>query len=87
MSAIKEARQVRNEMTQTATYQAAVNEAVQQQMNLIERAIADGRTHVVFSVPRAYETEVKRLFIEKGYTFLPTGYYGGVWQQSEDIYW
>lgn len=34
-----------------------------------------------------YSDEVKKRFIEAGYRIKPTGYIGGVWQLTEDIYW
>jgi hypothetical protein len=34
-----------------------------------------------------YSDMIKKRFIEAGYCIKPTGYIGGVWQLSEDIYW
>lgn len=33
------------------------------------------------------EFEVKEHFRKQGYKFRPTGYSGGVWQHTEDMYW
>lgn len=34
-----------------------------------------------------YEDEVREKFRAAGYIVRPTGYIGGVWQQTEDICW
>lgn len=34
-----------------------------------------------------YKDEVREIFIDAGYKIKPTGYIGGVWQDSEDIMW
>ena len=34
-----------------------------------------------------YEDEIRKKFRAAGYTIKPTGYIGGVWQQTEDICW
>lgn len=34
-----------------------------------------------------YSDEIKKRFTNAGYRVKPTGYIGGVWQLSEDIYW
>lgn len=36
---------------------------------------------------RDYRDEVKAAFVKAGYIIKPTGYIGGVWQNSEDICW
>lgn len=84
---IKPASEVRNEMIQTDTYKTAVEKAVGYVVQSIENAKSMGRTHTCFSVRPAYEQEIKRMFLDKGYSFRPTGYCGGVWQLSEDICW
>lgn len=84
---IRSASEVRSEMLETESYQQAVAEEVSSVMNCIERAKSNGRTHTCFSVSQMYEREIKRMFLDKGYSFKPTGYCGGVWQLSEDICW
>jgi len=84
---IKPAREVREEMMQTEEYKAAMAEEVSHVTQSIELAKSRGRTHADFSVRARYRDEVKRLFLDAGYTFRPTGYVGGVWQLSEDICW
>ena len=34
-----------------------------------------------------YSDEIEKAFVAAGYTIKPTGYIGGVWQRSKDIYW
>ena len=34
-----------------------------------------------------YKDEIKKRFVAAGYKIKPTGYIGGVWQDSEDIMW
>ena len=34
-----------------------------------------------------YSDEIKKRFINAGYRIKPTGYIGGVWQQTEEICW
>lgn len=34
-----------------------------------------------------YAEEIKKRFINAGYTIKPTGYIGGVWQKTENIMW
>jgi hypothetical protein len=84
---IKSAKEVRTQMMQTESYQTAVEQAVGYVVNSIESAKSMGLTHTCFSVRPAYEQEVKRMFLDQGYSFKPTGYCGGVWQLSEDICW
>jgi hypothetical protein len=84
---IKPASEVRNEMMQTDTYKTAVEEQVSWVVKSIESAKSLGRTHTCFSVRPSYQQEIKRMFLNQGYSFKPTGYCGGVWQLSEDICW
>lgn len=35
----------------------------------------------------SYKDEVKERFESYGYVVKPTGYIGGIWQDTEDIYW
>jgi hypothetical protein len=56
-------------------------------MDRIEWAKSRGFTRVCFSTERRHEDQIKQMFLDKGYTFKPTGYSGGVWQLTEDICW
>lgn len=84
---IPSAKEVRSEMMQNENYKKAVEEQVGWVVNSIELAKSRGYDHTVFSVKSDYEHEIKRMFLDKGYSFRPTGYCGGVWQASVDICW
>lgn len=84
---IKPATQVRSEMTQDRQYQSELARYVTHVSDRIALAQSKGYTRCCFAVGAKYEDELRRMFLEKGYTFRPTGYYGGVWQMSEDICW
>ena len=76
------------------------DQAVESVVRDIKRASAEGRRDCCFN-PTAYwyttkegirtfikyDDAVKKLFQDKGYTFRPTGYIGGVWQRTEHICW
>lgn len=34
-----------------------------------------------------FDDEVREAFRKKGYTFKPTGYIDGMWQNTKDICW
>lgn len=87
MIAIKPAAIVRNEMWQDREYLAEIKEQASRVMRQIETAKTAGRTRTCFSPSLPYRDEVKKMFADKGYTFKPTGYCGGVWQLTEDICW
>ena len=61
----------------------------------VEREIKDaceyGHTSTCWGMLDQYKNpidfEVKEHFRKLGYKFRPTGYSGGVWQHTEDIYW
>jgi hypothetical protein len=84
---IPSAKDVRSAMMQNETYKKAVAEQLGWVLNSIEFAKNRGHDHTVFSVKSDYEHEIKRMFLDKGYSFRPTGYCGGVWQASVDICW
>lgn len=97
---IKSAKEMRETVTKKELYKKGYIQAVESVMKSIETASKMGLRKTCFS-PRMYhyETangfwgwmnfydEVKEEFKEHGYTFKPTGYVDGVWQQSEDICW
>lgn len=85
---IRSASEVRSEMLETESYKKAVEQQIGYVVEAIEKAKSNGRTHTCFCVSQPmYENEIKRMFLDKGYSFKPTGYCGGVWQLSEDICW
>lgn len=84
-----------NELKPTDERQKALEYCVKYIMMYIERANKDGRRSTCFTptmgmVNGKYidcEEELKQMFRDKGYTFKPTGYIGGVWQRTIDICW
>lgn len=84
----------------SATPNIGFEAAIQSVLREIEKARKQGRLDCCFH-PRIYhytdannETHliscydaVKTAFQSKGYVFRPTGYIGGVWQQTEHICW
>lgn len=97
---IKNAYEVRRKTENSERYKAGYEKAVNSVMRAIERASEKGYRNACFN-PSVYwyqtETglatyidfycEVREEFKKHGYTFKPTGYVGGVWQRTEDIYW
>lgn len=53
----------------------------------VERAVKQGRTHTCFNDYGVHEKVIKKMLLDRGYTFRPTGVVGGVWQLSEEICW
>ena len=78
----EEARRLLN----TEQYQKELNEQLRNQERRIREASASGSNRVCFSANK-HESDVKRILIENGFRFEPTGYSGGVWQLTEDIVW
>lgn len=67
---------------------ADFNDAVASVMRQIEAASAKGLRKTCFNPSNnQYYDAVKRAFQEQGYHFSPTGYIGGVWQNTENICW
>ena len=71
----------------TDNYYKEIEKYINYVLEDIEKANSRGFNYTTFNVDYRYEEEVKRLFMEKGYRFKPTGYIGGVWQRSTDICW
>lgn len=84
---IKSAHEVRNEMLNNDEYVTSLRKEIDYVMDRIEKAKSQGYSNVCFSPERRHEDQIKRMFIDKGYMFRPTGYVGGVWQLTEDICW
>ena len=97
---IKSANEMRDVVAKNEIYQKGYQKAIESVMQSIERASKIGLRKTCFC-PSSYwydneygirtyisfYDEVKAEFKKYGYTFKPTGYIGGVWQQSEDICW
>lgn len=57
-------------------------------MGKIEKAAAEGKLATLFDpYPRGFHEDVKKAFLEAGYTFRPVGMIGGVMQDAEEICW
>jgi hypothetical protein len=84
---IKSAQDIRSEMQETEEYKRIIDKEVSSVVRAIEIATARGLTNTNFSVSYHYRDEIKKMFLAKGYSFRPTGYIGGVWQQTENICW
>jgi hypothetical protein len=84
---IKSAQDIRSKMQETEEYRLIVDKEVSSVMRAIEIATDRGLTSTCFSVSYHYRDEIKKMFLAKGYSFRPTGYIGGVWQQTEHICW
>ena len=100
MAMIREAYEMRRVTERNEIYSIGYKKAIESVMNAIEKASKEGNRKTCFN-PSAYwyttedgirtflrfDDEVKQEFIRHGYTFVPTGYVGGVWQRTEDICW
>ena len=84
---IKPAQNVRDEMAQDAKYLIELDKQVSRVMERIEQAKSRGLSRTVFCPFSDHYDVVKRKFLDCGYSFKPTGYWGGVWQLTEDICW
>jgi len=84
---IKAAHEVRDEMLNNDEYMTSLKNNIRHVMDRIEWAQSQGYTRVCFCPETRHEDQIRRMFLDKGYTFKPTGYNGGVWQLSEDICW
>ena len=84
---IKEAKEVRKITEQNDLYQEKINKAVSYIIKDIEYASNQGMSSTCFSCSYDIREDVKVLFLEKGYSFRPTGYIGGVLQNTEQITW
>ena len=84
-----------NELKPTAERQKALEYCVKYIMMYIEKANERGLRSTCFTPTMGYvngryidcEEELKNMFRNKGYSFKPTGYIGGVWQKTIDICW
>ena len=77
----KEARELSSKNTER---QEKIKQYIEWQENSIRRACDNGHRRTCFAY--GYDMpEVVKHFKDLGYTFKPTGYSGGVWQNSTDI--
>ena len=66
--------------------QEKIKQYIKWQENSIRKASENGFRRTCFAYGNDM-TEVKEYFKNLGYTFKPTGYCGGVWQDTIDICW
>ena len=97
---IKSAKEMRENVNNKRFYKEGFEQAIESVMKRIEEATELGLRKTCFC-PRKYRyknpegggrwidfyEDVKAEFKKHGYIFKPTGYIGGVWQDSEDICW
>ena len=97
---IKSAKEMRENVNNKRFYKEGFEQAIESVMECIEEATELGLRKTCFC-PRKYRyknlegggrcidfyEEVKEEFKKHGYTFKPTGYVDGAWQQLEDICW
>lgn len=97
---IEKAGKMRKKATQNEIYQKGLEQAIGSVMREIKKASEQGLRSCRF-YPSAYwytnesgrgafmrfDDEVREAFRKKGYTFKPTGFIDGVWQDTEDIRW
>lgn len=69
--------------------QKKIDELVEIVNDRIRYSVEHGRHEACFPVNKdnTYYQDVRGMFEEQGYKIKPTGYIGGVWQETEDIYW
>lgn len=84
---IVDATIIKKETEENAIYKNAISKNIKYINERIQRAKEQGLNYCCFVADYNYETDLKRMYFAKGYKFKPTGYCGGVWQDSEDIYW
>lgn len=82
-----EPMKITNEMRNSK--QKKIDELVEMVNDRIRYAVKYGRHEACFAINKddTYYHDVRRMFEEQGYKIKPTGYIGGVWQETEDIYW
>lgn len=82
-----EPMKITNEMRNSK--QKKIDELVEIVNDRIRYAVEHGRHEACFAINKdnTYYRDIRRVFEEQGYKIKPTGYIGGVWQETEDIYW
>lgn len=84
---IVDAETVKKETSENEIYKKEMAKAIKYQNERIQEAKEKGLTSAYFGASSEYKDDLKQLYHQKGYRFKPTGYIGGVWQQTEDICW
>ena len=76
-----------SETLSTTSKNEELEKQIQKVVKDINKAKQAGKRRILFNVYDDHEPILKELFQKQGYKFCPTGYCGGVWQRSIDIYW
>ncbi len=79
-------QQTRKELSQNEIYRKELKKQIDNMNKRIEYAKNKGYSSTCWCVYE-HEHQIRAMYKEKGYTFKPTGYVGGVWQETEDICW
>jgi hypothetical protein len=88
LETIPSSASIREEMQQSEEYKNKISKGIQILNRRIALAKEQGLNCTGFvGFDFKYESEFKRLYKEKGYWFKPTGYIGGVRQDTEEICW
>ena len=87
----KEARE-RSSRTDFRINGKTYEDLLESQDRSIEYAVNEGRTYCDFSIhdtvySNMWEDQMKEHYKALGYKFRPTGYLGGIWQRTLEIYW
>ena len=84
---ILDAQKVRQDTNENEIYKNEMAKYIGRVNSAINKAIESGISDACFDVHYKYEDDIKKLFKNKGYSFKPTGYIGGVLQSTEKICW
>ncbi len=75
--------------TMREEHKARIEQRISRVNENIKHALENGQHETYFPVDKdnADYQEVRKIFEEEGYHIKPTGYIGGVWQETENICW
>ena len=78
---------MRMKLAKDSDYEERKEKEIEYQINLIERAIQNGKNYAIWRGNEDFENELRPMFKGKGYKFRPIGTIGGIKQVGEYIYW
>lgn len=84
---IPSSKEIRESLSQNDKYIKEMKKEITEINRRIKESKDIGLSCTFFPARAEYEDDLKRLYKDKGYTFKPTGYIGGVWQETEEICW
>ena len=84
---IPNANKIRGDLEENNSYYTIMRQNIEFLNKKIEEAKERGESFTCFIVDSVVKDEIRNMYIEKGYTFKPTGYIDGVWQETEEICW